>query len=62
MEMRYTLVIALLCALVAGCEKSPSDEMKSKVDDVKSTAKRPRILCSVDRSRPSIRPRALVRP
>ena len=37
--MRYTLVIAMLCVLVTGCEKSPSDEMKSKVEDAKDKAK-----------------------
>ena len=38
--MRYALVIALMCAFVAGCGKSPSDEMKSNVEHVKSTAKK----------------------
>ncbi len=37
--VRYTVMLALLCALVAGCGKSPSNDMKGKVDDVKDQAK-----------------------
>ena len=37
--VRYSVMLALLCALVAGCGKSPGDDMKGKVEDVKAKAK-----------------------
>jgi len=37
--VRYTVMLALLCALVAGCGKIPGDDMKGKVGDVKDKAK-----------------------
>lgn len=41
MALRYTLMLALLLALVAGCAKSDDNDVKGKLEDVKDKAKEP---------------------